>query len=801
MFGAGTSISSGAPSGIALSKILSRKLGDEFGDDLSEIAQIYENRFGRKVLVDAIKQQIVDLSPASGLLALPTFDWLSIYTTNYDTLIEKAYGQSNRELNVIRSNFDVSSPREASKTSLYKIHGCVTQDVSMGHQSRMIITESDYDDHEKYRQTLFNSLRSDMFTADTVIIGQSLKDRHLKDLVKEVCNLRTEGVNTRIFLMVHSYDEDRAALFTRLGVNVVHGDLEDLLLALVSSKDVAGNLVHTTSSQIDDFLTPDLVLTSIQVRYASKLPSNPVSLFNGSPASYADIFNGQTIKRAALGRIEAAKTGARSYFIVVEGSRGVGKTTMARSYVLNRMAEGLPAWEHLSDHPLDYASWLAVESKLRQENKDGILFIDDCTRHLKSVNRLVDRLNEIARPHLRIIVTTESSKWKVSTKSAGFFSRGTLIKLSILERNDIDELVNLVDRRPEIRSLVETRFLELSRGEKVRQLREKCSADMFVCLKNIFANDNLDNILLHEFFELSDESQEVYRYVAAVQSMGGYVHRQLIMRIMGIGATGLDDLLNQLDGIVAEHVIDNRQGVYGWRTRHDVIAETIAKWKFADQNDLYELLESLIRTFNPQVRIELETALAIATNDAGIHRLTDTKDQIKLYRSLIDAIPANRTPRRRLIRLFLKNELLVDAENEIIQAEKTLGQDAIVSRYRATLTLRKADLTPAITESDRVAMLYEALGIIRRCIRDYYQDVYTYRTLGEIGLALIARDNDFTAFDDAIDYLRRYESENGDPNIRLVRRHLEQQARSIGVEPLSLPVEFPEEDFQPAEMD
>ena len=101
-----------------------------------------------------------------------------------------------------------STPR-GSATPLYKIHGCVTQDSDSGHKSRMLITESDYDDYDKYRQTLFNSLQSDMFTTDTVVIGQSLNDRHLKQLVKRVCSLRQEGVQGRIFLMVHTYDADK----------------------------------------------------------------------------------------------------------------------------------------------------------------------------------------------------------------------------------------------------------------------------------------------------------------------------------------------------------------------------------------------------------------------------------------------------------------------------------------------------------------------------------------------------------------------------------------------------------------
>ncbi|NVM98523.1 SIR2 family protein [Arthrobacter sp. SDTb3-6] len=779
LFGAGASMTSGAPSGAALANVLANRLGRAQGDDLAEIAQIFENKRGRAELIKIVRESLAGLKPTAGLLTLPNFNWLSIYSTNFDTLIEDSYRAAGRNLDVYRSNFDVSKPRTTT-TPLYKIHGCVTQDSSGGHYSRMLITESDYDDFDKYRQTLFNALTADMFTADTVIVGQSLNDRHLKELVKKVVGLRSEGVQGRVFLMVHTYDEDRAGLFTRLGVEVISGDLEDLLLALMTEGKSSQEAAYSTTTSTNEILSPDLVLTTRDVAHASQLLSDPVRLFNGTPATYADICQGNTITRVAQARLQEAQRGVRGFFLVVSGARGVGKTTLARSFMLDKTKQDILAWEHLGDHPLDVNSWLAVETRLRRTGREAFLFVDDCSRHLRSLNKLVDKLSALDRPYLRVMATVESAKWRVSPKSQGFFSRGTLISLSLLERTDIEALVNLVETRPRIRALVEQQFLVLGRLDQIKRLRDKCSADMFVCLKNIFANDNLDNILLQEYAELSSEAKDVYRYVAAIQSLGGFVHRQLIMRIQGISGTGLDALLGQLDGIVNEYTIDDRKGIFGWCTRHDVIAEVIAKWKFSDQDELFELLENLIDGLNPSERIEMETAIAIATNDGGIARLTDLSRQIVLFHRLIDTIPAHRTPRRRLVRLYIKNDRLNDADNAIAMAERSIGNDPVIMRHKAVLTLRKSEVTPGIEENDRKAMLLDAEGIIRRCISQYESDLYSYRTLGEIGLALASKYGDFSAIDDAIDALLDFERINGDPEIQAVRRRLEGQLRSIG---------------------
>jgi hypothetical protein len=424
-------------------------------------------------------------------------------------------------------------------------------------------------------------------------------------------------------------------------------------------------------------------------------------------------------------------------------------------------------------------AWLGTEARLRSSGRDGVLLIDDCSRHTRELNALVDKLTAIDRPHLRIVVTVDAAKWKVARKSQGFFSRGTHIRLSILERGDLEELVGLLERRPEIKALVEQSFLALGRAERLSRLKNKCSSEMFVCLKNIFANDNLDDILLQEYFSLEKESRDVYRYVAAVQALGGFVHRQLVMRILGLSATALDMTLAHLEGIVFERVVDVRQGIYGWETRHDVIASIISRIKFADQAELEQLFVDLIDGLNPSVQIEMETAVALATEDFGIARLTNFDAQVAMYRRLIEVIPAHRTPRRRLTKLFLTEDMLPEAGREITSFERTIGSDMVIQRYKAQIGLRRSETIQLVEDSDRHAMLLDAENIINGSISQYGPDVYTYYTLGQIGLALASRHNDYKAIDSALELLADYEAVNGDPQIQTIRRRLADRLRHL----------------------
>lgn len=777
LLGAGACVPSGGPTGPELAQRLASRLGLSTADrDLSELSGIFENRRGRRELVETVREQFTQLEPTGGLLAIPSFSWRRIYSTNFDRLVEKAYQRADKALLVVRSNFEFADPIQ-SDAILYKIHGCISQDVAFGDQARMVLTEQDYDEYSQYREALFNSLKLEMMTSDTLIIGQSLSDVHLRDMAKQVASLRSRGAQGRVFLLAFDYDEDRAALFRQRGIQAVDGGVDELVHALEHRGKLSHRPIYSTSTTPVGSLTPALVTTTIDVAHAATLSPDAKRVFNGSPATYADIRAGYTITRANETRLEDAQNGARGFFLVLGGAAGVGKTSLARRLLLTRHDQGFACWEHRNDFPLNSAAWLEVEANLRNLGQQGIILLDDCSNFLTEVNRLVDALGALERPFLRVVATVNASQWKTRVKSKFFYSKGTYERLSILSNPDIAELLRLIDSQAEIRQLVDSGFLRLGWQEKVRHLRDRCSADMFVCLKNIFGNEQLDNILLQEYAELGPDAQQVYRHVAAIQAMGGRVHRQLVLRLLGIGSDGLNSLLGQMDGIVDEYDIDPDEGLYGWTTRHHVIARIISTYKYANQTELYSLIESLIDGLNPTVYIELETGRAIASESMGIARLTDVGEQRQLLSRLTNVVPAERTPRRRLIRSLLRSGELGEAERQIGLFEQAIGNDTIVNRYKAMLAMQRAEATQGILDEDRQAMLLEAQSLALKCIYGNPMDRYNYRVLGDIGLMFRNRFDDTSILDQAIDLMRDAGSDIGDPDFIQERQQLESSRR------------------------
>jgi SIR2-like domain len=751
--GAGASVPSGSPSGATLANQLWEILGKgaHISDDLTETCSILENKVGRPALVEAIRSILRPLQPTGGLMSLPEFEWHAIYTTNFDTLVEAAYRRLGHAVVPIRSNFEYGKLESQVGTPLYKLHGCFLSDVVDGHTSRLVLTERDYEEYADYREVLFKKLEFDLLTKDLLVIGHSLKDPHIRrDMTKAATLHQTKGSPGRLYALIYETDPDRALLMERRGFTINFGGIDEFFQALSEAKPVA-TPQPVTSGAFE--LSTVLRSSTIEVQHAMGLAPDPIKLFNGGPASYSDIRAGLTVERSVCNRLVDELRLTSKRFLTIIGVAGVGKTTLARNVVLRLVEKDYIAWEHRSDYPFRHSEWVDVERRLKERGTRGVLLIDDCPEFLRQINLLTDKLCREDDPALTVVMTAGSSQWLPRTKSSNLFKRGFVEKLSTLSELDIEAFVNLLATQPAIRVLVDPEFATMSRHDQIRRLRFRCAADMFVCLKSIFASDALDAILLREYAALNPDLQDIYRHVSALEAAGTRVHRQLVVRLLNVQADQIRAFLSLLDGLVDEFDISQENGLYGWQTRHPVIASTIARYKYANQDELFNLLKSVASNLNPTVYIELRTIRDLCS-EQGIGRVTDPHRRLELYQTLIGMAPGERIPRHRLIGELLRLDDLNGAEHAIRAAEREVGLDSPISRYSVKLALKRAYLTPGIMEEDRKALMYQASNLALKGIDRNKQDKYAYFAYADVGSALAERFAEYGVLDDAIDRMR-----------------------------------------------
>jgi hypothetical protein len=288
---------------------------------------------------------------------------------------------------------------------------------------------------------------------------------------------------------------------------------------------------------------------------------------------------------------------------------------------------------------------------------------------------------------------------------------------------------------------------------------------MFVCLKNIFATDDLDTILLREYAELPEGLQDIYRHVAAIEAAGARVHRQLILKILHVNASEIAGLLAPLAGLVDEHDVDSANGIYTWSTRHLVIARTIARYKYIDAAELFALFERIIEHLNPTNFLELRTLRDICSREFGIGRIQHPDREVTLYRMLSKLAPSERIPHHRIVSTLLdKGDLLGTAE-AIRAAERDVGRDSVIQRFKVRLGIRRALETTGIREEDRRAIFGDTVKIALEGIRRDPKDKHAYIAYADLGYEIASRYKDASRLDDAIQRMQQATAEILDPQL------------------------------------
>jgi len=318
-------------------------------------------------------------------------------------------------------------------------------------------------------------------------------------------------------------------------------------------------------------------------------------------------------------------------------------------------------------------------------------------------------------------------------------------------------------------------FSGFSWQERHRRLVDRCEKDFFVCLKNIFAHESLDDIILREFASLEISLQEIYRHVAAMENAGVRVHRQLIIRLLGIPAGKTASILDQLTDIVNEYDVDVKEGIYGWRCRHGVIAGIVTKYKFSDIDRTIDLFEKVIDAIRPTFDIEIRTIRDLCNFDTGIARFPSKDTQNRLLRRLMSVAPGERVPRHRLIRNLIDQGAYDKAETEIRIFIHDFGSDGPVHRYKVNLMVERAKNAPGLLIEDRIAILEQGQQLAIAGIEKYPYNKNLLAAYAELGIVFFQKTGSYDFYDDAMAKLKIAEDRNGDPDISRVILRLERR--------------------------
>ncbi|RWX05148.1 Sir2 family NAD-dependent protein deacetylase [Rhizobium leguminosarum] len=248
--GAGVSMSVGLPSWESLVDYLSADLGlDKPSADAQKttyqaIAEYYRLKHGSFEPLVAWMAKEWRVSPdclrASRLHRLVVeLDFPIIYTTNYDSNLEKTYEACGRPFAKITGAADMATARPGV-TQIVKYHG------DFSNPDTLVLTESDYFDRLAFDAPLDIKFRGDAFASTLLFIGYSMSDLNIRFLLHRLWSIwqRTGEAKQRppLFLFMHEPDEVQRHVLKRWDVTVLAGEGKD-------SEDSLGNFLETLLAQ------------------------------------------------------------------------------------------------------------------------------------------------------------------------------------------------------------------------------------------------------------------------------------------------------------------------------------------------------------------------------------------------------------------------------------------------------------------------------------------------------------------------------------------------------------------------
>lgn len=141
------------------------------GKNVLALAQKYEVAFDRMNLNKMIEKSIADdmYAPSELHRKLMELNWEDVFTTNYDTLLERAMKQieSKKNYKIIYAQEDLLGN---VRPRLIKLHG------SIGHSGNYVITEEDYRTYPYMYAPLVNTVQQSMLETRLCLLGFSGDD-------------------------------------------------------------------------------------------------------------------------------------------------------------------------------------------------------------------------------------------------------------------------------------------------------------------------------------------------------------------------------------------------------------------------------------------------------------------------------------------------------------------------------------------------------------------------------------------------------------------------------------------------
>jgi tetratricopeptide (TPR) repeat protein len=713
------------------------------GIGLDEAAEIARYTLGEPALNQYLYTLFESFKPNNAHLSIVQLPWDTIYTTNYDTLIEKAADMPRiRMAGVIAPVFSATKDvTEFTEDHIlyYKLHGCIASANAL--DGRLILTKEDYRHYELNRKPLFQRLQRDLLRKTFVFVGYSFADANFRGILDD-CR---EELGIKQFPLSYAVRRNFTpveATFWREKYNIQLLDIDgfELLLALKDSWLSEQRKVvsfderrRTLFADVDQSARFPKVGESFYRVVPSDCSgaSEPKRFYRGAEVSWADIRDGVAATRDKYVSLmeglfaDFSDPAAPITAYLVIGHAGTGKTTMIRTAAYEAAKDyDLTVLVHIPDTPLD--ARLLAPFIDRDNLQRIVVVIHHAGDYLRELNAFVEDARGRKLP-VSLILEERRNQWKMKITSAGDLGK----RISPAEI-DLGELSEREIQHILVR-LEETQCLGRLAGTPTEHRQEHFLAlaqkELLVALRELTTEGTFDEIIRDEFNKIDSETaRRAYVYVSAIGQIHLGIRYEILARILQISSSSLGkEVFRPTDGVLisGEAIGSSRHNV-GFRltTRHPIIASIIFAHAAQDDEEKFKIIKDLISHLDPGFPEDRRLLDGIVKRKELVNTFADLDRRRELYDMLQRILP--NSPHVLQHRSILERDLH-HADNSIAFARQAVALDRRNPAFLNTLGLALEFAARGMKHLERRRLLVKEAGrIFDDGIARNPSDAYSY---------------------------------------------------------------------------
>lgn len=564
--------------------------GDEKKKSLVQVADYAKSEAGLLEVQQYIKKIFYPLQPAEFHKIIPTFRWHSIFTTNYDLIIERAYESSPNRLQnispIIRDGDNFSEVISSlNDLPYFKLHGCLN--TVNDTQLPLILASEEYAKYKNGRKRLFGHLSEYGLEHPIIFCGYQLSDPNIQQILFDLTDM---GISRPSYVLVDpglgKYD---IKMWSGRRITPIKSTLEEFLIYIDQEIDrntrilsglripekspIFRHLKNNSeiSSELNTYLSMELehIYPGLTTKGIS-----PIDFYKGLDIDWGGIQQELDIKRRVGDTIimdaviESDLNGVNTFLL--KGYAGSGKTVLLKRIAWYTANELESTVVRLRDGAMLRPS-LIKELALKCDRR-LILIIDDAISHVDEMLKLY-RAFEYESADISIITSARNNEWNRFGSELDQYVKSEY-ELSTLSEREISELIE---------KLSQFNCLGNFKTEQADRIRDHFSLtsdrQLLVALHEATAGKPFEEIVLDEYRHITpSEAQILYMDVCTLNRLNVPVRVGLISRISGIGIEEFRKrFLAPLEHVVKVY-LDHSSRDYAYVARHPLIAKFVFEY-------------------------------------------------------------------------------------------------------------------------------------------------------------------------------------------------------------------------------